>query len=164
MTNVTITDNFAHPQTDFTKTGLVGGVNVGDRVTGTWLNVTLAGNSAQFASGIGGASTRLTINNSIISNNAANLYTPLNCNGTSANGANDLQWPAGNKGNNDLDCVTGIQRADPKLGALQQADGGAKVRFPQGGSPAIGLGKSCPATDQLGKPRPANCAAGAVEP
>ena len=91
MVNVTIADNKAHPQSDFTKTGLVGGITIGDRVTGTWQNVTIVGNAAQFASGIGGASSRLTITNSVIANTAANEYTPLNCNGASANGANNLQ-------------------------------------------------------------------------
>jgi hypothetical protein len=163
MVNVTIADNKAHAQPDFTKTGLVGGITVGDRVTGTWQNVTIVGNSAQFASGIGGASSRLTITNSIISNIAANEYTPLNCNGQSANGANDLQWPASNKANNDLACVTGIQRADPLVAALEVRET-AKVRVPQAGSPAIGLGKACPAVDQLGKPRKAEgCTAGAIE-
>ncbi|MBS2018395.1 MAG: hypothetical protein JST00_36355 [Deltaproteobacteria bacterium] len=163
MVNVTIADNAAHPQADFTQTGLTGGIRVGDRVTGTWQNVTIAGNSAQFASGIGGASARLTIRSSIIANTALNEYTPLNCNGTSANGANDVQWPAGNKANNDLDCVTGIQRADPLLGALEERDT-MKVRVPGAGSPAIGMGQACPPVDQLGKPRKANgCTAGAVE-
>jgi hypothetical protein len=163
MVNVTIADNAAHPQADFTQTGLTGGIRVGDRVTGTWQNVTIAGNSAQFASGIGGASTRLTIQNSIIANTALNEYTPLNCNGAPANGSNDLQWPAGNKGNNDLDCVTAIQRADPLLGALEERDG-MKVRVPGAGSPALGIGQTCPAVDQLGKPRKASgCTAGAVE-
>ncbi len=163
MVNVTIADNKAHPQSEFTKTGLVGGITIGDRVTGTWQNVTIVGNSAQFASGIGGASDRLTITNSIIANTAANEYTPLNCNGSSAKGANDLQWPATNKANNDLACVEGIQRADPLVGALEERDG-AKVRVPGQGSPALSLGKSCPAVDQLGKPRKTDgCTAGAVE-
>lgn len=163
MVNVTIADNRAYAQPVFTDTGLVGGINVGDRVTGTWQNVTIVGNSAQFASGIGGASERLTITNSLLSNLASNEYTPLNCNGQSANGANDLQWPAQNKANADLDCVKGVQRADPLVAALEDRDG-AKVRVPQAGSPALGLGKACPAVDQLGKPRKADgCTAGAVE-
>jgi hypothetical protein len=146
----------------FTNTGLVGGVNVGDRVTGTWTNVTIAGNKAQFASGIGGASTRLTIKNSIIANDWLNDYTPLNCNGASANGSDDVQWPANNKGGNDLACVAGILLADPKMGAL--AGTGMLTMTPQPGSPALGLGKACPATDQLGNPRKATgCTAGAIE-
>lgn len=165
MTNVTVADNTVWEQDPFTNTGLVGGVNVGDRVTGVWTNVTIVGNKAQFASGIGGASTRLTIKNSIIANDWLNDYTPLNCNGAAANGSDNVQWPANNKGNNDLSCVTGILKADPMMGALAGPAGSAmKTRSPQAGSAALGLGKSCPATDQLGNPRKATgCTAGAVE-
>ncbi len=160
MTNVTIADNLVWEQDPFTDTGLVGGINVGDRVTGSWLNVTLVGNKAQFASGIGGSSTRLTIRNTIIANDWLNDFTPLNCNGSPANGASNLQFPANNMSNNDVACVTGIQFADPLMGALTAM----KTRVPQAGSPAIGLGTECPATDQLGNPRPATaCTAGAVE-
>lgn len=160
MVNVTIADNQAWPQTDFTKTGLTGGITLGGSVTGTWQNVTIAGNSAQFASGISGDTKGLTITNSIVSNVAANEYTPLNCFDSGAKGAQNLQWPANNKGNNDKECVAGIQKADPLLGALT----GENVRIPGAGSPAIGLGRSCPAIDQLGKARKTDaCTAGAVE-
>jgi hypothetical protein len=161
MTNVTIANNLVWEQTPFTNTGLVGGINVGDRVTGTWVNVTIVGNRAQFASGIGGASTRLTIRNTIIANEWLNDYTPLNCNGSSANGSANLQWPANNMGNNDLDCVTGIMRADPLMGPLTGT--GMLTMAPMAGSPAIGLGTNCPATDQLGNTRMSPCSAGAVE-
>jgi hypothetical protein len=162
MTNVTIANNQVWEQDPFTDTGLVGGVTVGDRVTGSWLNVTIVGNKAQFASGIGGVSTRLTIRNSIIANEWLNDYTPLNCNGSSANGSANLQWPANNLGNNDLACVTGITFADPLLGALTGTT--VLTMTPAAGSPAIGLGTNCPATDQLGKARPSTgCSAGAIE-
>ena len=162
MTNVTIANNKVWEQTPFTMTGLVGGVSVGDRVTGAWTNVTITGNKAQFASGIGGASTRLSIRNSIIANEWLNDYTPLNCNGTSANGSDNVQWPANNKGSNDLSCVTGFLEADPRMGALGGT--GMLTMTPQSGSAALALGKTCPATDQLGNPRKANgCTAGAIE-
>jgi hypothetical protein len=161
LTNVTIANNLVWEQEPFTETGLVGGINVGDRVTGSWVNVTLVGNKAQFASGIGGASTRLTIRNTIIANDWLNDFTPLNCNGTSANGSANVQWPENNESNNDLACVTGIVHADPVMGAL---DATTRTMAPQSGSPAIGLGTTCPATDQLGNPRPATgCTAGAIE-
>ena len=161
MTNVTIANNRVWEQMPFTMTGLVGGINVGDRVTGTWTNVTITGNKAQFASGIGGASTRLTIRNSIIANEWLNDYTPLNCNGMSAGGSDDVQWPMNNKGNNDLACVTGILLADPKMGTL---DPMTFTMSPQAASPALGLGKMCPATDQLGNMRKTTgCTAGAIE-
>jgi hypothetical protein len=162
MTNVTIADNRVWEQMPFTNTGLVGGINVGDRVTGAWVNVTLVGNKAQFASGIGGASTRLTIRNTIIANEWLNDYTPLNCNGASANGSATLQWPANNMGNNDLTCVTGSLLADPMMSALTGT--GMRTMSPLPGSPARGLGTQCPATDQLGNARPSTgCTAGAIE-
>jgi hypothetical protein len=162
MTNVTIANNLVWEQDPFTNTGLVGGITVGDRVTGTWTNVTIVGNKAQFASGIGGASTRLTIRNSIIANDWLNDYTPLNCNGMPANGSNNLQWPATNMNNTDVECVSGIMKADPMMGPLTGT--GMRTRAPMAGSPALGLGATCPATDQLGNPRPSTgCDAGAVE-
>ncbi len=161
MTNVTIANNLVWEQDPFTETGLVGGINVGDRVTGSWVNVTLVGNKAQFASGIGGASARLTIRNTIIANDWLNDFTPLNCNGEPAAGEANLQWPENNQSNNDVACVANITHADPLMGAL---DADTHTRAPQSGSPAIGLGVNCPATDQLGNPRPASgCTAGAIE-
>ncbi|MBL8608658.1 MAG: hypothetical protein JNL38_15135, partial [Myxococcales bacterium] len=162
MINVTIARNTVHERPDFTKMGLVGGITVGDRVTGTWQNVSIVQNEAQFASGIGGGSTRLTITNSIVANVARNDYTPTNCNGEPAAGADNLQFPAQNKGNNDKPCVTGITKADPLMGALT-TDPMPTVR-PGAGSPALGAGKACPETDQLGKPRAKDgCTLGAVE-
>ncbi len=159
MVNVTIADNQAWPNNDLTKTGLVGGITVGNNVTGAWQNVTIAANSAQFASGVGGAASGITITNSIISNNASNAYTPLNCYST-AKGANDLQWPANNSGNSDKDCVPGIKKGDPLLSAIT-AD---NVLIPGAGSPALGLGKACPPIDQLGNARKTDgCTAGAIE-
>ena len=162
MVNVTIAKNAVHERPDFTKMGLVGGITVGDRVTGTWQNVTIVQNRAQFAAGIGGGSSRLTITNTIVSNVALNEYTPLNCNGEPAGGANDLQFPTQNKGSSDKPCVTGITLADPLMGDLT-TDPMPTVR-PGAGSPALGAGKSCPDTDQLGKPRKKDgCTLGAVE-
>lgn len=162
MTNVTIANNLVWEQDPFTETGLVGGINVGDRVTGAWVNVTIVGNKAQFASGIGGASTRLTIRNTIIANDWLNDFTPLNCNGMPANGSANLQWPANNMSNNDVECVAGITHADPLMGALEGT--GMLTMAPQTGSPALGMGTVCPATDQLGNPRAeTGCTAGAIE-
>ena len=165
MTNVTIANNATYTRTDFTTRGLVGGITVGDRVLGTWTNVTIAHNAAQFASGIGGVSNRLTIRNSVIRNDAQNLYTPLNCNGTPpANGDHVVQFPASNSAGAEAPCVSGAQLVDPKLGPLVGLPGEQKVRRPVAGSPLLGLGTTCPATDQLGKARPATgCTAGAVE-
>jgi len=78
-------------------------------------------------------------------------------------GSNNLQWPNGLK--DDMDCTTGIMRADPMMGDLADNGGPTKTVAPKTGSPAIGAGTSCPATDQTGKPREAaKCTLGAVEP
>jgi hypothetical protein len=50
------------------------------------------------------------------------------------------------------------------LGALGDNGGDTETMLPAAGSPAIGIGTGCPATDQRGQPRPAACTAGAVEP
>jgi hypothetical protein len=162
------------PQEPFTDTGLSGGLAIGDDTTGLVLNCTIAGNSAQFASGIARAST-LEIRNTIIANTALNLYTPLNCTGTSfdtppASGSNNLQYawvdgeavPTGPQ--SDMDCAAGVQRADPLLGGLGDNGGASETRVPAGGSPAIGGGVDCPEVDQRGEPRnAATCTIGAVE-
>ena len=49
------------------------------------------------------------------------------------------------------------------LGALGNNGGTTATMAPASGSPAIGIGSGCPATDQLGNPRPEPCTAGAVE-
>src|SRR5690606_13716332 len=82
LPNVTLSGNSTWPRDDFTTQGIGGGLIVGDNTVGTLLNCTIAGNDAQFASGIARASP-LTIRNTIVSNLADNEYTPLNCTGSS---------------------------------------------------------------------------------
>lgn len=165
LTNVTIANNQAWPQPVFTETGLGGGLTIGDGTTGTLLNCTIAGNTAQFGSGIVRVSP-LVVKNTILSNNALNEYTPLNCTGSMYNqppgqGDHNLQWPNGKQ--DDMDCTPGIERADPMLGQLGDNGGVTATMAPQAGSPAIGAGADCPATDQRGEPRKAACTIGAVE-
>jgi hypothetical protein len=167
LTNVTLTGNRTHKKADFTKRGIGGGLAIGDDTKGTILNCTIVGNSAQFASGILKVSP-LTVRNTIISNEAENEYTPLNCTGSSfasppGSGSNNIQWPSGKK--DDMDCTTGITRVDPKMGALADNGGPTMTVAPNADSPAIGAGKDCPATDQRGEPRDTGkCALGAIEP
>ncbi len=163
-TNVTISGNATYPREDFTKRGIGGGLIMEQDAIGTLVNCTIANNSAQFASGIVNASP-LTIRNTIISNNADNQYTPLNCNGSDFDtppgaGENNLQWPNGLM--DDMDCTVGIQRVDPQLGPLQDNGGLHPTMLPQPTSPAIAAGSNCPATDQHGNPRQASCTIGAV--
>ena len=165
LTNVTLADNQTWPRPDFTTRGIGGGLVIGDKTSGTLLNCTIAGNAAQFASGIGRASP-LTIRNTIISNIAENQYTPLNCTGSSyasppGTGDHNLQWPNGLQ--DDMDCTPGITRVDPMLGSLADNGGPTDTIAPLPGSPALAAGSACPPTDQRGMPRADPCTLGALE-
>lgn len=146
LTNVTLSGNTAWEQPVFTDTGLGGGLTIGDGTTGTVLNCTIAGNSAQFGSGIVRVSP-LVVKNTILSNDALNEYTPLNCTGSSyatppGQGDHNIQWPNGKK--DDMDCTPGILRADPLLAGLADNGGPTATMVPMAGSPAIGAGEGCP--------------------
>lgn len=165
LTNVTITGNATWPQADFTTRGIGAGLTIGDNTVGTILNCTIAGNDAQFGSGILRVSP-LTVRNTIIANNAENQYTPLNCTGamySAPPGAGDhnLQWPQGLK--DDMDCTPGITRVDPLLGALADNGGPTRTIAPTAQSPALAAGSDCPPTDQRGEPRKDPCTLGAYE-
>jgi hypothetical protein len=174
LVNVTIADNVVYPQDPFTETGLGGGLTIGDGTSGLILNCTIAGNSSQFAAGVSRASP-LEIRNTIIANTALNLYTPLNCTGSSfdtppAAGDHNLQYawvdgvavPTGPQ--SDMDCTAGITRADPLLAPLADNGGDSWTKVPGAGSPALGAGTDCPAVDQRGEPRDSGtCTIGAVE-
>ena len=164
MTNVTLAGNRA------TKS-LGGAVSLFGN-GGHLLNCTFADNHADAGSGIfGGAlagNTTFTIDNTIFSNDTSqDAGAPMACQDGSSTGAGDLQWPRNHLvgGAPDSACVAGITFSDPKLDALKDNGGPTKTMMPLAGSPAIGIGKTCPATDQRGKPRkqPDGCTAGAVE-
>jgi len=164
FTNVTITGNATYERADLTTRGVSAGLTIGDGTSGTLLNVTIADNAAQFGSGIWNASP-LTIRNSIIANDAENLYTPLNCSGSSyaspsAAGQDNVQWPTGLSAD-DMDCTPGITRVDPQLGALDDHGGPTPTVIP--GAPDLPRGTGCPLQDQRGEPRAEPCAIGAVE-
>jgi len=165
LTNVTIFGNKTWPQADFTTRGIGSGLVIGDDTTGTLLNCTIAGNEAQFASGIARVSP-LTVRNTIISNLADNQYTPLNCTGSGyadppGTGDHNIQWPNGLK--DDMDCTPGITRADPLLAGLADNGGPTPTATPMPGSPALAAGTDCPPTDQRGMPRSEPCTLGALE-
>ncbi len=139
--------------------------------SGTFTNVTFAKNHCDGAPGDGFGvdlfgGTALTINNSLFdSATQADPNAPMACQNTNT-GAGDLQWPKTHSTGTNADnpCVTGVDFADPLLGTLADNGGPTMTALPAAGSPAIGAGKACPATDQTGKPRPATgCTAGAVE-
>ncbi|MCA9678876.1 MAG: hypothetical protein KC464_27855 [Myxococcales bacterium] len=163
LTNVTITGNSTYPRDPFTERGVAAGVTIGDGTTGTLLNCTITGNSAQFGSAVWNASS-LTIRNTILANDAENVYTPLNCTGSSyasppASGDHNVQWPMGVQ--DDMECTPGITRMDPQMGALGDHGGPTPTALP--GAAGLPAGTGCPPTDQRGEPRGEPCTIGAVE-
>jgi hypothetical protein len=129
-------------------------------------NVTIANSKVDgFGSAIFGGPT-LTVDNCAFSNNTGNNPgAPMQCQATATGGAN-LQFPKthASGGAPDTACVAGITFADPMLAALGANGGPTPTMLPQVGSPALGIGQACPATDQRGVTRPsAACTSGAVE-
>lgn len=160
MTNVTIAQNKA-------LTSLSGGM-AANGVPGTLKNVTIAANQANhpdsFGGGVTGANALTLINSIIADNTEGNGYNPLSCTNAFAGGDHDLQWPdKETAGGADPPCVAGITFADPKLGPLQDNGGPTFTMELGAGSPAIGAGADCPATDQRGNKRSGACDVGAVQ-
>ena len=166
LENVTITGNSTYERPDLTTRGVAAALTIGGATTGELINCTITGNSAQFGSGIWNASP-LVIRNTIISNNAENEWTPLNCSGSmyrtpSATGMNVVQWPSGRNLMDDMDCIAGVVRMDPMMGAL--GDNGGPVPTVLPGATGLPRGTNCPAIDARGEPRDASdCTIGAVE-
>ncbi|MFI5296933.1 MAG: choice-of-anchor Q domain-containing protein [Polyangiales bacterium] len=163
LTNVTFSGNHA--------TTSPGGTLSLFGVTGALLNCTFASNACDAANMFGAAifgSPKLTIDSTIFDGDTAtNPGAPMQCQvDASTSGASDLQWPKTktNGGADDAACVSGVTFADAKLGALGDHTGPVKTMVPAAGSPALGAGTKCAATDARGKTRPATgCTAGAVE-
>jgi hypothetical protein len=95
-----------------------------------------------------GSDSDLTAHNSV--------FVRVSC-GTSQ-GTNNVQWPQSGT------CPADTVRADPMLAPLADNGGPTQTMMPGVNSPVLGIGESCPATDQRGQPRPATgCDSGAVE-
>jgi len=157
-------DTFESNQTN--ASGAVGGAICLFGGDGTLTNVTIANSKVDgFGSAIFGNPT-LTIQNSLFANNTGNNPgAPMQCQVTATGGGN-LQFPQNHTNGNAADtaCVTGITFSDPKLAAIGSNGGPTPTMLVQTGSPALGLGQSCPATDQRGDARPASgCTSGATE-
>jgi hypothetical protein len=121
-----------------------------------------------FDGGIAFGSTHLTLQNSIVADNTVgNGYNPINCGATLGDGGGNIQYPVARAGGgSDMPgalCTPTVLVADPKLGALQHNGGVTETMLPAAGSPAIGIGTHCPATDQRGNTRASPCTAGAIE-
>jgi hypothetical protein len=149
-----------------TGPGAVGGGLCLFGVDGKMKNVTFANGKADgFGAAVFGGPT-LTVDNSLFVNNTANNPgAPMQCQMT-ATGTGNLQFPQNHTsgGSPDSLCVTGIAFADPTLGAIAANGGPTATMLPKASSPALGIGKLCPATDQRGTSRPADgCTSGAVE-
>ena len=163
LTNVTVAGNFAKKSPG----GAISLFGNGGTVTScTFANNHCDGAPGQsFAAHLFGG-TKLTVTNTIFTGAMqAEANAPMSCQGEN-DGASDLQWPKTHSSGQspDAPCVTGITFADPLLGALGDNGGPTKTMIPAAGSPALGLGKACPATDQRGTPRKADgCTAGALE-
>lgn len=146
-------------------------------------NCTFAENEAAGGVGFFGAaivahgaeSAGLEIHNTVFWNNVDDHeWTPMTCSigspgaPTTLPGDHNVQWPRLRNGpamNEDNPCTAGILFADAMLGPLGDNGGPTPTMMPPAGSVVIGIGASCPPTDQRGEPRPAEgCAAGAVEP
>lgn len=164
FTNVTFAGNTA-------TNGLGGALalfgNGGTIVNCTFADNTSPGGSGLFAAAIAGG-TALTIRNTIFSENTdQDCGAPMACQDGSSTGDGNIQWPMAHVvcATADTKCTPTTTFADAMLGPLQDNGGATKTQVPGAGSPALGVGVNCPATDQRGMPRQKNgCAAGAVEP
>lgn len=165
LENVTIALNRTYERADFTMRGVAAGLNIGGNTTGDVVNCTITGNEGQFGSGIWNVSP-LTVRNTLIANVAENQYTPLNCSGSMyrtppATGSHVVQWPTGLTVADDMDCIVGVVRVDPRMSALDETGDLPVMRPTATGLPS---GTDCPAIDALGAPRDTTtCSIGAVE-
>jgi hypothetical protein len=150
LTNVTVAGNTA-----FGSNGA--GLWLSHDPTGTILNSTIADNHSTADGQVAGAifGSGLALKNTIVSGNSAE-YTP-GCDSKHPSGGGNLQWPSGAL------CSDNPTIADPLLGPLGDNGGPTETLLPAAGSPAVGLGTDCPATDQRGTARSEPCTAGAVE-
>jgi hypothetical protein len=165
MTNVTLTGNSA-------TTGLGGALalfgNGGEIKSCTFAQNHADGGSGLFGAAIAGGST-FTIDNSIFADNTSkDCGAPMACQDGNSAGTSDVQWPQKHLvcNNDDSPCAKGgTTFADPKLGALADNGGPTRTIAPAKDSPAVGIGKGCPPTDQRGVARksPDGCTAGALE-
>jgi hypothetical protein len=163
FSNDTFVDNVA-------QKGLGGAIYLSGN-GGSLQNVTFAGNqssggSGYFAAAIGGG-TALTITNTLFAENTTkDCGSPMACSAGASQGSNDLQWPATHAvcANADIACTPGAAFKNPQLAVLGGNGGPTPTAAPLPGSPAVGIGQNCPATDQRGIARPSTgCTAGAVE-
>ncbi|MBW2734662.1 MAG: hypothetical protein JRH20_19925 [Deltaproteobacteria bacterium] len=150
LTNVTIAGN--------TSTYAGGGLHVSGVAGGSLLNVTLANNTANFGGAIYSDGNQLWLKNSVIADNRA-IFEDPSCYGVFSDGGGNLQFPNMPRES----CALGITFADPGLSPLGDNGGGTLTMAVDASSPAVGIGKQCPPTDQRGVSRADPCTSGAYE-
>ena len=166
-TTLTLTnDTFAGNQAAHGLGGAIALYGNGGTLTNcTFANNTASAGSGYFAAALAGGDTFVIQNTLFDANTTNDPGSPMQCQ-DSATGSGDLQWPSTHVvgGAKDTPCVGGITFGDPALGGLADNGGPTLTLLPATGSPAAGVGTSCPPTDQRGQPRPTTgCTAGAVE-
>jgi hypothetical protein len=131
----------------------------------TFANNHADGGDPYFGAALAGNPT-LTLTSDLFANNTAqNPGAPMQCM-SDGTGDGDLQFPGTHVvgGGADALCTPTTTIADPMLGAIGDHGGPTPTMLPASGSPAIGHGTGCPATDQRGMPRSGTgCTSGAVE-
>lgn len=129
-------------------------------------NVTFSSNDADYGPAIfKGQDASIEVANTIFAyNTTSNRYSALSCHEPLIDGGGNIQWPAKKpNGSDDVPCAENILFADPLLLLLSDNGGPTPTMALSPGSPAIGIGNDCPATDQRGVARPEKCDAGAYE-
>jgi hypothetical protein len=165
MTNVTVAENVA-------LSSLAGGMAISSGVTGSIRNGTLARNRAPGPVAFAAATTGgqdVWLRNTVVDGHVVgNGWNPISCLNAFREGAGNLQWPVARAGGGSDSpgslCSASAAVAAASLGALADHGGPTLTIAPGPGSPALGRGRDCPATDQRGAPRdPEVCDAGALE-
>lgn len=148
LTNDTIAHNTAT---------MGGGIWFAGGITGTIQNVTVAGNAGN---GMAGGDTGVTLENTLVAGNTkGSLEGEVSCDHTHGGAGTNMEYP----GDPSSPCTSSVLVMDPQLGPLQNNGGVTQTMLPTSGSPALGKGSACPASDQRGTARPTACTLGAVE-
>jgi hypothetical protein len=164
MSNSTLEGNVA-------ISGLAGGVAFSSGVTGTIDSTTFARNRAPGPLAFAGATAGgqgIVLSRSVFDDNeAGNGFNPITCTQAMIDGGGNMQHPVLRAGGGSDSpgslCAAGASTLDALLGALADHGGPTLTVAPAAGSPAIGAGSSCLATDQRGVARGAPCTIGAHE-
>ena len=153
-------------QSTIVDNAAMSGLGAGLRIAGpgTIAFSTIASNACSSAgcdsSGIE-ATSDVTLRATVIADNTASGSVGTTCRSAMTSGTGSFQWPT------EPPCAPSVQFVDPLLGDASERSGPGGtfiVSTPDPGSPVrSAIGSGCPAEDQLGRPRPTPCSAGAIE-